>query len=81
MMTAFLFLGLLAVFSYNGLYTLWWKKHWAYAAVPGALPVGNRSEAITNCLAGGDGWRDAAARLGGAFATIASATGLTGGKE
>jgi len=31
-------LGLLAVFSYNGLYTLWWKRHWAYAAVPGALP-------------------------------------------
>jgi heme o synthase len=31
-------LGVLAVVSYNGLYTLWWKKHWAYAAVPGAIP-------------------------------------------
>ncbi len=31
-------LGVLAVFLYNGLYTLWWKKHWAYAAVPGAIP-------------------------------------------
>src|SRR2546421_271567 len=31
-------LGLLAVFSYNILYTLWWKKYWAYGAVPGAIP-------------------------------------------
>jgi protoheme IX farnesyltransferase len=31
-------LGLAAVISYNGLYTLWWKRHWAFAAVPGALP-------------------------------------------
>lgn len=31
-------LGILAVLSYNGLYTLWWKKKWAFAAVPGALP-------------------------------------------
>ena len=31
-------LGVLAVLSYNGLYTLWWKKHWAFAAVPGAIP-------------------------------------------
>jgi protoheme IX farnesyltransferase len=31
-------LGWLAVLSYNGLYTLWWKKHWAHAAVPGAIP-------------------------------------------
>ncbi len=31
-------LGALAVVSYNGLYTLWWKKHWAYAAIPGAVP-------------------------------------------
>src|SRR6185437_932834 len=33
-----LFLGILAVISYNGFYTLWWKRHWAYAAVPGAIP-------------------------------------------
>ena len=33
-----LLLGLLAVLLYNGLYTLWWKRHWAYAAVPGAIP-------------------------------------------
>ena len=31
-------LGISAVIFYNGLYTLWWKKHWAYAAVPGAIP-------------------------------------------
>ena len=31
-------LGLLAVVCYNGLYTLWWKRHWSYAAVPGAIP-------------------------------------------
>jgi protoheme IX farnesyltransferase len=30
--------GLLALFSYNVLYTLWWKRRWAYAAVPGAIP-------------------------------------------
>ena len=36
--TSLLVLGLLAVLSYNGLYTLWWKKHWAYAAIPGAVP-------------------------------------------
>jgi protoheme IX farnesyltransferase len=33
-----LILGALAVLSYNGLYTMWWKKHWAFAAVPGAIP-------------------------------------------
>ena len=32
------FMGLVAVGSYNILYTLWWKKYWAYAAVPGAIP-------------------------------------------
>jgi heme o synthase len=26
------------VVFYNGFYTLWWKKHSAYAAVPGAIP-------------------------------------------
>ena len=31
-------LGIAAVILYNGLYTLWWKKRWAYAAVPGAIP-------------------------------------------
>jgi protoheme IX farnesyltransferase len=32
------FLGLAAIVSYNGLYTLWWKKKWAHAAIPGAIP-------------------------------------------
>jgi protoheme IX farnesyltransferase len=36
--TSLLYLGLAALISYNGLYTLWWKRHWAYAAVPGAIP-------------------------------------------
>jgi heme o synthase len=31
-------LGALAVFSYNVLYTLWWKRTMPFAAVPGALP-------------------------------------------
>ncbi|WP_309602811.1 hypothetical protein [Sphingomonas sp.] len=48
---------------------------------PVAANLVNRSEAIANCLSGQDGWRDAAARLGGAFAPIASETGLTDGKE
>lgn len=30
--------GLVSVFLYNGLYTMWWKKSWDYAAVPGAIP-------------------------------------------
>ena len=30
--------GLAAVASYNGLYTLWWKKTMAFGAVPGAIP-------------------------------------------
>jgi protoheme IX farnesyltransferase len=33
-----LILGLIAVVSYNGFYTLWWKRRWSYAAVPGAIP-------------------------------------------
>jgi protoheme IX farnesyltransferase len=33
-----LVLGITAVISYNGLYTLWWKRKMAYAAVPGAIP-------------------------------------------
>jgi protoheme IX farnesyltransferase len=35
---AIFWMGMFALFSYNGLYTLWWKKHWAYAAIPGAIP-------------------------------------------
>jgi protoheme IX farnesyltransferase len=31
-------LGITAVVFYNGLYTIWWKRRWAYAAVPGAIP-------------------------------------------
>jgi protoheme IX farnesyltransferase len=31
-------LGVLAVLSYNGLYTLWWKRKLPFAAVPGAIP-------------------------------------------
>lgn len=30
--------GLVSVFLYNGLYTMWWKRKWAFAAVPGAIP-------------------------------------------
>ncbi|MCY7279787.1 MAG: hypothetical protein LH610_02630 [Sphingomonas bacterium] len=41
----------------------------------------NRREAIANCLSASEGWRDSAARLGGAFATLGSATGLTDGKR
>lgn len=33
-----LVLGALAVISYNGFYTLWWKRKMAYAAIPGAIP-------------------------------------------
>jgi len=31
-------LGLISVFLYNGAYTLYWKRQWAFAAVPGAIP-------------------------------------------
>jgi protoheme IX farnesyltransferase len=31
-------LGAAAVVFYNGFYTLWWKRRWAYAAIPGAIP-------------------------------------------
>ncbi|NDG84490.1 MAG: protoheme IX farnesyltransferase [Proteobacteria bacterium] len=33
-----LILGVIAVISYNGLYTLWWKRRFAFAAIPGAIP-------------------------------------------
>lgn len=31
-------LALLTVLLYNGFYTLWWKRHWTFGAVPGAIP-------------------------------------------
>lgn len=31
-------LGALSILLYNGPYTLWWKRYWAYGAIPGALP-------------------------------------------
>ncbi len=31
-------LSIASVFLYNGLYTLFWKPKWAFAAVPGAIP-------------------------------------------
>lgn len=31
-------IGLSIILMYNGLYTLYWKKKWAFAAVPGAIP-------------------------------------------
>ena len=43
--------------------------------------TGNRREAIANFLSASEGWRDSAAKLGGAFATLGGATGLTDGKE
>jgi protoheme IX farnesyltransferase len=33
-----LILGAFAVISYNGLYTMWWKRKLAFAAIPGAIP-------------------------------------------
>lgn len=30
--------ALISVVLYNGFYTMWWKKKWAFAAVPGAVP-------------------------------------------
>ncbi|MBX3039712.1 MAG: protoheme IX farnesyltransferase [Bdellovibrionaceae bacterium] len=30
--------GLVSVVLYNGFYTMWWKRRWAFAAVPGAIP-------------------------------------------
>jgi len=31
-------IGLVIIALYNGLYTMYWKKKWAFAAVPGAIP-------------------------------------------
>jgi protoheme IX farnesyltransferase len=31
-------LGFLTVATYNGFYTMYWKKKWAFAAVPGSIP-------------------------------------------
>lgn len=31
-------LGLATVFLYNVTYTMWWKRKWAFGAVPGAIP-------------------------------------------
>lgn len=33
-----LVLAVIGLILYNGFYTLWWKKKWAFAAVPGAVP-------------------------------------------
>lgn len=38
--TTVLAIGLGTVFLYNIPYTLWWKKYWAFGAVPGAVPGG-----------------------------------------
>ncbi len=38
--TTVLAIGLGTVFLYNVPYTLWWKKYWAFGAVPGAVPGG-----------------------------------------
>ena len=40
-----------------------------------------RREAIAQILSGSDGWQEAATRVGGAFAALDPATGLTDGKE
>jgi protoheme IX farnesyltransferase len=32
------YVGVASVISYNGLYTLWWKRNMAFAAIPGAVP-------------------------------------------
>jgi heme o synthase len=34
----FVIYGFLTVIMYNGLYTMYWKKRWAFGAVPGAIP-------------------------------------------
>lgn len=53
-------LGWVTIILYNGFYTLWWKRTWAYAAIPGAipgaLPVLMGYVAQTGDLWGSDGW-------------------------
>ncbi len=48
---------------------------------PVSVRSGNRHEEIARCLSASEGWRDAAAALGGAFATLNGGTGLTDDKE
>ena len=36
--TAFTWAALLTAVLYNGAYTMFWKKYWAFGAVPGAIP-------------------------------------------
>lgn len=36
--TEVLVLAIIGLALYNGFYTMWWKKKWAFAAVPGAIP-------------------------------------------
>lgn len=53
-------LGLFAVISYNVLYTMWWKRRMAFAAIPGAipgaLPILIGYQAAVNNLTDGRGW-------------------------
>jgi protoheme IX farnesyltransferase len=53
-------LGVFAAFSYNVLYTMWWKRRMAFAAVPGAipgaLPILIGFEAAVHNLADVRGW-------------------------
>jgi hypothetical protein len=41
----------------------------------------SRRDEIARCLSASKGWRDAAIKLGGAFAASSGKTGLTDGKE
>ncbi len=41
----------------------------------------DRNDAIACFLSTSEGWRDARTALGGTFAALSTATGLTGGKE
>ena len=52
-------------------------------ALRGAIVPGTdvRRDAIAHCLSASKGWRDAAIKLGGAFAAPSDTTRLTDGKE